>query len=198
MQEEVYKDGNLLFYAPDAATWRAWLEANHQTIKAVWLVYYKKESGQARVSYDDAVDEAICFGWIDSVINKLDEVRSAQYFSPRQPKSNWSKVNKERVARLEKAGKIMPAGQKMIDWAKKNGTWTALDEVENLVIPKDLQAAFEQNIVAAQHFNAFARTYKRGILEWLFNAKRPETRQQRIEKIVSMATRNLRAVFDKE
>jgi uncharacterized protein YdeI (YjbR/CyaY-like superfamily) len=197
MTEPSYKDGISLFYAPDAPAWRAWLEANHLTAKAVWLVYYKKESGLSRVSYDDAVDEAICFGWIDSVINKLDEVRSIQYFSPRNPKSNWSKVNKARVERLEKAGKITTAGQQMIDLAKRTGTWNALDGVENMDIPADLQAAFDLNLMASQNFEAFARTYKRGILEWLFNAKRPDTRQQRIEKIVSMAARNLRAVFDK-
>jgi uncharacterized protein YdeI (YjbR/CyaY-like superfamily) len=197
MTESTYSDGNLMFYAPDAAAWRAWLETNHQSVKAVWLIYYKKESGLSRVSYDDAVDEAICFGWIDSVIKKIDEFRSVQYFSPRKPKSNWSRVNKMRVERLEKAGKLMSAGLKMIELAKQSGTWSALDEVENLEIPADLQDALASNQLAAQNFDAFARTYKRGILEWLLSAKRPETRQQRIEKIVSMAAQNLRAQFDK-
>jgi len=195
--QQTHTDGNLLFYAPDAATWRAWLAEHHLTTKAVWLIYYKKESGYSRVSYDDAVDEAICFGWIDSVIKKLDDERSIQYFCPRKLKSNWSRVNKARVERLLAADKIMPEGLAKIEWAKQNGTWDALNGVENSEIPTDLQTAFEANPLAEQNFMAFARTYKRGILEWLLNAKRPETRLTRIEKIVSMAEKNLRANFDK-
>ena len=111
------------FYAPDRATWRAWLEVNHTTARGVWLIYFKKESGKTRVSYDEAVEEALCFGWIDSVPNKIDEESYKQLFSPRNPKSRWSKLNKDRVARLEQEGLICEAGQKMIDLAKETGTW---------------------------------------------------------------------------
>lgn len=195
---EKYKDGVTLFYAPNREVWRAWLEEYHATEKAVWLIYYKRETGKPRVSYDEAVEEALCFGWIDSKPNQLDEERSIQYFSPRKPKSNWSRLNKERIARLTTEEKMDPAGIAKVELAKQNGTWDALNGVDALEIPNDLQEALNANPIALEYFMAFARTYKRGILEWILNAKRPETRQQRIEKTVSMAERNLKANFDKE
>jgi uncharacterized protein YdeI (YjbR/CyaY-like superfamily) len=187
-----------LFYAPDASTWRQWLIDNGQTVASLWLVYAKKGSGLPRLTYDEAVDEAICFGWIDSTVRGLDENYSIQFFTPRKPKSNWSRVNKNRVERLLAAHKIEAPGLKMIELAKQTGTWTALDAVENIEIPLDLDDALAYNPLAQQNFMAFARTYKRGILEWLFNAKKEETRSARIQKIVSMAAKGLRANFDVE
>lgn len=169
------EDGVKTFYAADRQAWRKWLEDNHDTEKSVWLITYHKKSDTPSVYYDDAVDEALCFGWVDSKPNKRDEESYFQYFSSRNPKSNWSRLNKEKVARLIKEGRMAESGLKMIEIAKENGTWTALEDVENLVMPDDLQEAFDANPKAYQNYEAFPPSSKRGILEWIFNAKRPET-----------------------
>lgn len=181
------------FLAHDRAEWRAWLTENHRTATGVWLVFYKKSSGKPHLSYDEAVEEALCFGWIDSKPGKLDDERSMRYHSPRKPKSNWSKPNKERVERLTAAGLMTENGLKMVELAKQTGTWTALDEVEELIVPPDLQAELETQPTAATHFAAFPRSVKRGILEWILNAKTPETRQKRIAETVRLAAENIRA-----
>lgn len=165
----------------------------HQTEKSVWLVYYKPASGKTRVSYDEAVDEAICFGWVDSKPNKLDELRSLQYFSPRNPKSNWSKVNKGRVERLIKEDRMEPSGMVIVEEAKKNGAWDALNEVEAMVIPEDLLLALRQIPKAHDFFMAFPKSSKRNILEWIHNAKREATRAKRIVETVKLANENIRA-----
>jgi len=159
----------------------------------VWLKIYKKNSGTPSVRYDEAVDEALCFGWIDSSARKGDDQHYLQFFAQRNPKSNWSRVNKSKVEKLAGAGLITDAGQAMIDLAKRTGTWTALDDVENLVSPPDLQEQLDANSVAKGHFDAFPRSAKRGILEWLLNAKTPATRARRIAEIVLLAGRNERA-----
>lgn len=187
------KDGIKTFYAKTQKEWRKWLEKNHQSEKSVWLVIYKKESGTPSVYYTDAVDEAICFGWIDSKPNKRDDESYYQFFAKRNPKSNWSKVNKGKVARLLKEGKIATAGLEAIETAKQNGTWTALDKVEEMEVPEDLQKAFNKNKTAFGYFDKFPRSSKRNILEWIMNAKRPETRQARIDETVKLATENIKA-----
>lgn len=181
------------FYASSRQAWRDWLAENHAKAQNIWLVIYKKQSGTPSVYYDEAVDEALCFGWIDSSIKKNDQNSYLQFFAKRNPKSNWSRVNKEKVAQLTTAGLMAEAGKAMVEWAKKTGTWTALDEVENLTLPADLQTALEANTTAQHFFEAFPRSAKRGILEWLFNAKRAETRQKRITEIVRLAEKNERA-----
>jgi uncharacterized protein YdeI (YjbR/CyaY-like superfamily) len=186
------------FPAANRAEWRTWLEQNHQTQRGVWLIYFKKESGKTRVSYDDAVEEALCFGWIDSVVKKLDDDSYQQFYSPRKKTSNWSKLNKGRIERLVEQGLMREAGLKMVEIAKQNGKWDALNEVEQWIVPDDLQALFDKNPEAMRHWDAFSRSSRRGILEWILNAKRPETRQQRITETVRMAAKNLRAQFDKE
>lgn len=187
------KNGIKTFYAKSQKEWRKWLEKNHQSEKSVWLIIYKKESGKPSVYYSEAVDEAICFGWIDSKRNKRDDESYYQFFAKRNPKSNWSKVNKGKVERLIKEGKMAPAGLKAIETAKQNGTWTALDNVEEIIIPEDLQKAFDKNKTAFAHFDKFPRSSKRNILEWIMNAKRPETRQARIEETVKLAKDNIKA-----
>jgi uncharacterized protein YdeI (YjbR/CyaY-like superfamily) len=157
------------------------------------LVFNKKSSGKPHVSYEEGVEEALCFGWIDSKGGLVDTERSKLYYAPRNPKSNWSRPNKERIARLTAAGLMREAGLKMVEIAQKTGTWTALDEVENLVVPEDLQAALEAWPTAAAHFEAFPRSAKRGILEWILNAKTPETRQKRLEETARLANDNIRA-----
>ncbi|MBD1208777.1 MAG: YdeI/OmpD-associated family protein [Ignavibacteria bacterium] len=183
------------FYAADRAEWRAWLAANHDVAKGVWLIYYKKQSGKPRVSYEESVEEALCFGWIDSVVNKIDEECYMQLFSPRKASSGWSRVNKERVERLLAAGLIETAGLQSIAIAKANGKWESLDEVEKLTIPDDLQTALEQYPPALENFMAFSRSVKRGILEWIHNAKRPETRMKRVLETAQLAAQNIKAQF---
>jgi uncharacterized protein YdeI (YjbR/CyaY-like superfamily) len=190
--EPRYKNAPSL-YASNQAAWRQWLQERHLSEERVWLVIFKKESGVPSVTYSEAVDEALCFGWVDSAINKRDEASFYQYFARRNPKSNWSKVNKEKVARLTEAGLMRPAGQAMIDLAKQTGTWNALDDVENLLVPADLQSALALHPTALEHFSAFPRSAKRGILEWLLNAKTAVTREKRIREIVEKAARNERA-----
>lgn len=187
------KDGIKTFYAKSQKEWRQWLEKNHESEKSIWLIIYKKESKTKSVYYPEAVDEALCFGWIDSKPNKRDAESFYQYFSKRNPKSNWSKVNKEKVKRLLAEGLITKSGLLAIEIAKQNGTWNALDEVEEIIIPDDLQKAFSKKKSALTNFEKFPRSSKRGILEWILNAKRPETRQKRIQETVDLAEKNIKA-----
>lgn len=189
---EIY-NGIQTFHAKTRKEWRKWLEKNHQSEKSVWLIIYKKESDTQSVYYPEAVDEAICFGWIDSKPNKRDEHSYYQFFAKRNPKSNWSKVNKEKVAILLEQGLMHCSGLEMIEIAKHNGTWTALDEVENITIPEDLKKFFSKNKTAFENWENFPRSSKRGILEWIMNAKKPETRRKRIEETVSLAEKNIKA-----
>lgn len=129
------------FYAENADSWRQWLAEHHDSEASVWLIIYKKDSGVPSVYYPEAVDEALCFGWVDSKPNSRDDNSYYQFFAPRNPRSNWSKVNKEKVSRLIKGGRMAPSGYVVIEEAKKNGAWNALDEVDNLVVPEDLQMA---------------------------------------------------------
>jgi uncharacterized protein YdeI (YjbR/CyaY-like superfamily) len=187
------KDGIKTNYAKTQKDWRKWLEKNHQSEKSVWLIIYKKDSAKPSVYYPEAVDEAICFGWIDSKPNKRDNGSYYQFFAKRNPKSNWSKVNKEKVARLLKEKLIASAGLEAIETAKQNGTWTALDELEALTIPEDLKKLLSKNKIATKNWDGFPRSSKRGILEWILNAKRPETRQKRIDETVKLAEKNIKA-----
>ena len=190
--QETFK-GKKTFYAKSRNEWRKWLEKNSETEKSVWLIFYNKLSKIKSVPYEEAVEEGLCFGWIDSVKYKRDDESSYQYFSPRKPKSNWSKSNRDRVKKLTEAGLMTESGQKLIDHAKKSGTWDALVQVENSVIPEDLQKLFNKNKTAQKHFNAFSNSAKRMILEWVLSAKRPETRAKRIEETVNLASKNLKS-----
>ena len=187
------RNGVAAITAETREKWRGWLKSNHQSEKSIWLIMYKKDSGRESVTYDEAVEEALCFGWIDSKPNKRDEQSYYQFFSKRNPKSNWSRKNKQTIQKLTKSGKMSEAGLEMIHLAKKTGTWTALDDVENLIIPPDLKTEFEENPVAFEHYEAFPRSVKRSILEWILNAKRPETRAKRIQETVEKASQNIRA-----
>jgi uncharacterized protein YdeI (YjbR/CyaY-like superfamily) len=172
------------FYAENAEAWRTWLEQNHQTQPHVWLIYYKKIANKPRVDYSDAVDEALCFGWIDSTAKPIDEFSYMQYFCPRKPKSGWSRVNKAKIEVLAAANKIAPAGWASIEIAKKNGSWTALDDVEAGIIPPDLQKAFDAHPQAAEKFATLSRSNRRNLLANLFLAKRQDTRDKRIANII--------------
>ncbi len=187
------KDGVQTFYAKDRAAWRQWLEENHEGSQSVWLIIYKKKGDTPSVYYPEAVDEALCFGWIDSKANKRDADSYFQFFSKRNPKSKWSRVNKQKVEKLMAANLMAEAGLKAIETARLNGAWTALDAVEDLQIPEEMRQALDTNPTAQQHYEAFPRSVKRGILEWILNAKRPETRQKRIGETVAKAEKNIRA-----
>ncbi len=178
------------YYAEDRAAWRAWLERNHATSPGVWLIYDKQASGQPRVPYDEAVEEVLCVGWVDSRPNKLDDERYMQLFSPRKPKSPWSKLNKERVARLTRQGLMTPAGLAVVAAAKRDGSWDAYDEIEALQTPEDLADALSANDAARRHFEAFGASSKKQILWWIASARRAETRQKRIARIVAAAGQN--------
>jgi len=166
--------------------WRMWLEQNHTRTEGVWLISFKKATGKPRVEYDEAVEEALCFGWIDSKGNKLDDERSMLYFAPRKPRTGWSKPNKERVEKLIAAGQMAPAGLAKVAAAKRDGSWNALDAIEALEIPPDLEQALAAHPMAKQYFDAFPRSVKRGILEWIASAKR-------IEETARLAAENKRA-----
>ncbi len=167
---------------------RAWLAAHHGQDRGVWLVTWKKAEGDRHVSVPEIVQECLCFGWVDSLSRGKDDRRSMLYISPRKPGSNWSQVNKDHVARLEDAGLMTPAGRAVIDRAKADGTWTALDDVEALVIPPDLQAAFDTAEGTEAVWHAWPRSVKRGALEILLNAKRPATRAAKVAEILRCAS----------
>jgi uncharacterized protein YdeI (YjbR/CyaY-like superfamily) len=187
------KDGVKTFYARDRKSWRAWLSKNHDKEKSVWLIIYKKGAAKKSTSYAEAVEEALCFGWIDSKPNKRDVESFYQFFAKRNPSSNWSKINKDRVKTLIDQGLMTPSGMAIIEQAKLNGKWDVLDDIENLVIPDDLRSLLAANHGAEVHFNAFPRSVKKGILEWILNAKTAATRDKRMQETVTLAAENIRA-----
>lgn len=176
-----------LFYAANKNQWRKWLEKNYNKKDGVWLVQYKRNSGVSTISWSDAVDEALCFGWIDSIKHPIDEEKFKQFFSKRKASSTWSKVNKEKVEQLIASGKMHPAGLACIEIAQKNGMWSILDTVDALEIPVDLEKAFRKIKGSKAFFESQSKTSKKGMLQWLVLAKRPETRQQRINEIAMLA-----------
>lgn len=173
---------------------RSWLKSNHAQKQGVWLVKYKKASPHY-LAYQDIVQECLCFGWIDSLPRKLDTTRTMLYISPRKKGSNWSRVNKEHITELEKSGLLQPPGIKKIEEAKQDGSWSFLDDVEALILPVDLNLEFSTNNTALANWNAFPPSVKKGILEWIKNAKRPKTRAKRIAITVEKAALNIRANY---
>jgi uncharacterized protein YdeI (YjbR/CyaY-like superfamily) len=170
--------------------WRAWLAENGRTERSVWLIVHRDAAG---VDLASAVEQALCFGWIDSKTVKRDDKTTYQCFTPRNPRSTWSKVNRDRIERLTAAGLMAPAGQELIDLAKRTGTWALLADAQNLIVPADLASALAANPPADKHFRAFPPSARRAILEWITLAKRPETRASRIEQTVTQAAQNVRA-----
>jgi uncharacterized protein YdeI (YjbR/CyaY-like superfamily) len=177
----------------DREAWRDWLEINHMTARGVWLVSWRPSSGQTSLDYEAAVEEALCFGWVDSRGGKVDEQRTKLYFAPRKPRSGWARPNKERIERMSAAGRMAPAGTMAVERARANGSWTILDAVERLELPDDLQAALDARPPARAHWEAFPRSPRRALLQWIALAKRAETRARRIEETAAAAQRNERA-----
>ena len=173
--------------------WRRWLQSHHGSSRGVWVTTYKKAAGERYIPYDDIAEEALAYGWIDSRRRSVDEERSQLLVTPRKPKSGWSRVNKERVERLEAMGLMTDAGREAIAVAKENGAWSALDDIENLVEPDDLRHALDADAQARRHWDAFPRSAKRAILDWIAAAKRDETRRRRVSETARLASQNVRA-----
>lgn len=172
--------------------WRKWLKKNHESKAAVWVVYYKKKAGMPTISWSEAVDEALCFGWIDSTARPIDDEKYMQFFSRRKPTSVWSKINKGKVKQLIENGLMAEAGYTSIEIAKQNGSWTILDEVEELIIPKDLDIAFKSKRGSNDFFLSLSRSVRKAMLQWVLLAKQPETRQRRISEIAELAGKKLK------
>lgn len=167
--------------------WREWLEANHESEDSIWLIVYKKSSKTPTIDWSDAVDEALCFGWIDSTKRSIDDKKYTQYYSKRKAKSNWSKINKDKVEQLIELGLMFPLGLKSIEIAKQNGSWTLLDDVENLIIPEELEKEFIKYPKAKTYYLTLSNSIKKSVLYWVISAKRPQTRAKRIKEIVEAA-----------
>ncbi|EDP70245.1 hypothetical protein FBALC1_11947 [Flavobacteriales bacterium ALC-1] len=173
--------------------WYDWLLSNHDKQKAIYLVFYKLETKRPTMRWEEAVKVALCFGWIDSTVKSLGGGKRIQYFSPRNPKSTWSALNKKYIVELEKAGLIQEPGWKLINLAKETGKWTEMDDVENGVIPKELQDAFDKNERAFENYLSFARGYRKSYLSWLHSAKREATRHKRITEIIKLCDANIKS-----
>ncbi|MBE8719611.1 YdeI/OmpD-associated family protein [Sphingobacterium pedocola] len=180
------------FYPTSKTEWRQWLAKNHLSKQSVWLVFYAKLSKNPSITWSEAVDVALCFGWIDSKKIKIDEETSHQFFSKRKPKSTWSKINKNKVEQLIAHGLMTEAGFASIETAKQNGSWTILDEVEELIVPADLEEKFAEKPNSKDFFLSLSKSVRKTILAWLVFAKTTETRQKRIAEIVDSAKQNLK------
>jgi uncharacterized protein YdeI (YjbR/CyaY-like superfamily) len=183
-----------LVEAADRETWRAWLDANHATIAGAWLVMWRPKSGRAGLDYEAAVEEALCFGWVDSTAGRVDDDRGKLYFASRKPRSGWAATNKARIERLIADGRMAPAGLAAIERAKANGSWEVLDSSERLEVPDDLATALAVHPPAAANFAAFPPSARKMALGWIATAQRPETRAARVAKVAGAAERNERAV----
>ena len=181
------------FYPRNRQAWRNWLQKNHATKQSVWLIMYKKSSGKPTILYNEVVEEALCFGWIDSVPRKRDAESSFLYISVRKAKSGWSALNKTRIEKLLRENKMAAAGLQKIEAAKKDGSWSALDKIEALEMPAALQKALTRNKKALAHFNGFPSSVRKQLFLWVESAKTPVTKEKRITGIVTLAEKNIRA-----
>ena len=172
---------------------RDWLETNHASATSFWLVTWKKHVEKHYVPYDEIVEELLCFGWVDARTRRVDDDRTMLLVAPRKAGSTWSATNKRRVARLTRGGMMTPAGQAKIDAAKRDGSWTWLDDVEKLIEPDDLCEALNRNKRARKHFDAFPGSARKVILLWIKTAKRPQTRANRVAETVRLAAKNIKA-----
>jgi uncharacterized protein YdeI (YjbR/CyaY-like superfamily) len=172
--------------------WRNWLKKNHLTKESIWLIINKKGSPTPNLNWSEAVDEALCFGWIDSTKKSIDSEKYMQYFCKRKPNSNWSKINKDKVKTLIEQGLMDEAGYKSIEIAKENGSWSNLDKVEALVIPEDLKEKFANYQGSMEYFDSLSKSAKKILLYWVISAKRKETRKKRILEIAENASQKLK------
>jgi uncharacterized protein YdeI (YjbR/CyaY-like superfamily) len=173
--------------------WRAWLEANHATSTGIWVVTWRAPTGRPSPSYEDVVQEALCFGWVDSQQKPVDDERSALRFTPRTKGSPWARTNKRRIELLRRSGLMAAAGERVVAAAQADGSWSIFDDVDNLVMPDDLTAALEAHPPAADNFAAFTPSQRRAALQWIILAKRPQTRAGRVARVATEAQNNRRA-----
>lgn len=183
-----------IFHADGRPSWRAWLETHHDTERGVWLCSWKPATGRPACPYPDAVEEALCFGWIDSTVNRLDDERGLQLMTPRKPKSSWTRLNRQRVADMEAAGLMSDAGRAAVEVAKANGYWTIYESVEDLIEPEELAAALDAVPAAREHWDAFPPSARKQMLWPIVSAARAETRAKRIASIVEKAAVGERAI----
>ncbi|MGH9231351.1 MAG: YdeI/OmpD-associated family protein [Acidimicrobiales bacterium] len=188
-----WKFGFPIYHPRDLEAWRAWLAANHDTSRGVWVAAWRKGSGREALRYEALVEEALCFGWIDSTVNVLDDERGLQLMTPRKPKSGWSRRNRERVASLESQGRMTDAGRRAVETARANGWWTIYDAVEDLVEPEDLAQALDASPNARAAWGGFPASARKQMLWWVVSAGKPATRASRIVTIVSEAEHGRRA-----
>lgn len=179
-------------YFKNAQEWRIWLHDNHHSSTGVYLIFYKVTSNVESMRWEEAVQVAICYGWIDSTVKRLDYERRRQMFTPRKDKSVWSKLNKTYIEKLIKENLMHESGLRKIEIAKQNGSWESLDHVENGIMPDDLLMAFNQNKTALENYNKFSPSYRKSYLYWLNQAKRTETRKARITEIISLCEQNIK------
>ncbi|HMQ28248.1 MAG TPA: YdeI/OmpD-associated family protein [Acidimicrobiales bacterium] len=182
-----------IYHPPDRAAWRAWLAEHHGTTRGVWVMSWRRTSGREAIPYEELVLEALCFGWIDSTVNTLDDERGLQLMTPRKAKSTWTRLNRQRVADLEAQGLLTDAGRRAVEVARANGWWTILDPVEDLVEPDDLAAALDASPAARAEWDGFPPSARKQMLWWVISAGKPETRANRIDKIVAEAEEGRRA-----
>jgi uncharacterized protein YdeI (YjbR/CyaY-like superfamily) len=182
-----------IFHAETRAEWRSWLAANHDSARGVWLCSWKRTTGRPSCPYPDAVEEAICFGWIDATVNGLDDDRALQLMTPRKPKSSWTRLNRRRVAEMETAGLMADAGRRAVAVAQQNGWWTIYDPVEDLVEPPELATALDAAPMARAQWDAFPPSARKQMLWWVVSAARDDTRQRRVLEIVTRAASGERA-----
>jgi uncharacterized protein YdeI (YjbR/CyaY-like superfamily) len=170
--------------------WRNWLHQNHCTVQGIYLIFYKVDHEKDSMRWEEAVKVALCYGWIDSTVKSLGNGKRRQYFTPRNPKSVWSALNKKYIKQLVKDNLMHQSGLEAINIAKQNGSWTALDAVEKGIIPEDLLEAFNLNTEAFKNYQNFAPSYRKSYLYWLNQAKREATRQNRISLIIEFCEKN--------
>lgn len=173
-------------YFPTAAEWRSWLEENAVKSQGVYLIFYAVAHEKPSMRWEEAVREALCFGWIDSTVKSLGGGKRQQYFCPRRNGSVWSKLNKQHLDELIREGKMHPEGLAVVEAAKKDGSWSALDDVEDGIVPEDLQVEFDSNPDALEFYKGIAWTHQKSFLYWLFQAKRDATRKKRIDEIIRL------------
>lgn len=176
--------------------WREWLHDNHESSNGVYLIFYKVDHDKDSMRWEEAVRVALCYGWIDSTVKSLGNGKRRQYFTPRNDKSVWSALNKRHIKELKAKDLMHKSGLEKIKIAKKNGSWTALDDVENGVIPEDLQIEFDNNPTAFKNYQSFAFGYRKSYLYWLNQAKREETRTKRITEIIQLCENNVKSRGD--
>ena len=180
-------------YVKNRKEWRLWLEKNHGNQDEIWLVYYKKHTGKPRVPYDDAVEEGLCYGWIDSIVRKMDSDRYCQKFTPRRETSSWSELNKRRVGKLMEEGRMEPAGLQKVDAAKKNGSWSrAIPSMTAFEMPSEFEDALTANKKARHFFDSLPPSSRKQFIGWIASAKRADTREKRIQEAISRLDRGER------